>query len=538
MALSPDGSRIAFGARDAEGKTMLWVRALDSLEAHPLAGTAGTEGGRYPFWSPDNRSIGFFSATGLAMVPAAGGAVERISDAGVGRGATWSREGVVLLAAGFLNPITRVDLSDPDRKRVPVTKLDQGRGETGHTWPHFLPDGRHFLYLVQRVNPQTRRSEGEVYVQELGSNERKLLLRSVSRTLYAPSGHLLYWWEGNLMARPFDVRGLRLTGDAVLVAKGVQHLEDSNAGVFSLSETGLLAYAQGGPIGLSQLTIFDRSGKVLDTLGAAGNIWTPHLSRGGRWATAETIDPVSNNRDIAVFDLAGGGPATRATFDPGEDLTPVFSPDGSRVAFSSFRNGAWAIFEKTLGGPEERPIFPLPGAAFLTDWSPDGRFVAFNRASPETSDDIWLLSVAERKAEPFLRTPAQERDAVFSYDGKWVAYFSAESGRPEIYVRPFPEAGGKWQVSTSGGTQPRWRSDGKELYYVAPGGKLMAVPVKAATTFEAGIPRVLFQTLFRQTVIAQYDVFPGGQRFIVNNSVTAKSSSPITLVQNWREAAR
>ena len=227
------------------------------------------------------------------------------------------------------------------------------------------------------------------------------------------------------------------------------------------------------------------------------------------------------------------------TFDPGEDFTPVFSPDGSRIAFSSLRKGVWSIFVKSLAGSEEeQAIATLPGGTFLTDWSRDGRLIAFNRSSAETSDDMWLLSVPERRPSPFLATPASERDTVTSPDGRWAAYISAESGRAEVYVRAFQGRAGSGRSRPPAALQPRWRPDGKELFYVAPGGWLTAVPVRTQPVFEKGAPQRLFQVWSRRTNIAQYDVFPDGQRFLVNTVVIEKSFFAVRLLQKWPAALR
>jgi eukaryotic-like serine/threonine-protein kinase len=538
MVLSPTGSRIAFAVTNPEGQGLLCVRALDSPEVQLLR---GTEAARNPFWSPDGRSIGFMSPNaGLAVIPASGGAVESVAQSGPGRGATWNQGGVILFSPSLLSPIYRISLAD--RRRVAVTTLDEARGESVHQWPHFLPDGRHFLFVVQRVDPVSRRSESEVYVQELGSNEKKLLVRAGSRAIYAPPGYLLYVWNGNLMAQALDLGSLSLTGDAFVVAPHAQFLADGSTGIFSASSDELLVYAEGGTIGLAQLNVFDRAGSLVRALGSPGNTWTPRLSPDGRRVAVESIDPVSGNRDIWTQDTAGVEPPTRMTFDPGEDYTPVFSPDGTRVAFGSFRKGAWSIIQKRLTGSEDEEVlasaFAVPGSKFLTDWSRDGKLIAFTGWTRETSDDMWLLSVAERKDRPLLVTPSSERDTVFSPDGRWIAYMSSESSRSEVYVKAFPGPGGKWQVSTAGGLQPRWRRDGQELFYQTLGGRLMAVPVKAGASFEKGSPRELFGANARRTNIAQYDVFPDGKTFIVNSVVAGKASLPLTLVQNWAARAK
>ena len=387
-------------------------------------------------------------------------------------------------------------MSPQERERVAITAIDASRGESVHQYPEFLPDGKHFLYVVQRVDPSTRRSESELVVQELGSKERKLLLRAASRTVYAPPGYLFYVWNGDLLAHPFDAEKLELRGDPQVVARHVQYLADASTGIFSVSQEGLLAYAEGGTIGLSQLTVFDRAGKALGNAAPTGNYWTPRISPDGRRVAAEVIDPVSSNRDIWIFDAAGREAPARISFDPGEDYTPVFSRDGKRIAYASYRKGFWSINQKILGSSEEeRPIataepagassafeqtrdFALPRSRFLTDWSPDGRFIAFNGSNAKTEDDMWLLEVETQTVKLLLSTPSTERDTAFSPDGRWIAYLSSETGRPEIYVAGFPGPGGRRQVSTAGGRQPKWRADGKELFYLDLGGQLMAVPIR------------------------------------------------------------
>ncbi|MEO8056609.1 MAG: hypothetical protein ABI768_15720, partial [Acidobacteriota bacterium] len=545
-AFSPDGTRLAFVVVDGKAKSQLCVRTLATGEAVVVP---RTETARNVFWSPDGKKIAFTGlSTGLSVVPAAGGAVESVAPSGPGRGGTWGPPDTILYSPALLSSIFRYG---PDAKeRTAVTTLDESRGESSHQWPYFLPDGRHFLFVVQRVDPSTRRSESEVCVQALGEKERRVLLKAASRTIYVP-GALLYAWNGNLMAQPFDAERLALTGDPYVVAPHVQYLADGATGIFAASASGRLAYAAGGTVGLAQLAVYDRAGKSLQNVGGVGNTWTPRLSPDGKLVAVELIDPVSSNRDVWTFDVAGVEPPVRRTFDPGEDYTPVFSPDGKRLAFAAYRKGSWSVYGKSLAGGDEEhliaaapsagappsPVGVPPGSKFLTDWSPDGRFIAFNNASRETSDDMWLLS-PEGKAHPLLQTPASERDTAFSPDGRFVAYLSSETGGSEIYVRTYPDPGGKWQISTGGGSQPRWRRDGRELFYLAPGFRWTAVPVKTSPTFEKGTPQELFQVSSRRTNIPQYDVFADGRRFIVNTVVTEKSSTPLTLVENWTATVR
>ena len=543
--LSPDGTRLAFMVSDSS-RTQLCVRSLATGEMSILP---GTETGRNPFWTVDGRNIGFMGqTTGLATVPASGGAVEFLAPSGPGRGGTAAKDGRILYSPALLSGIFLVE---PGRAgRVQATKLDEARGESAHQWPHFLPDGRHFLYVVQRVDAATRRAESELCLQALGEDTRKVLVKSATRAIYVP-GYLLYSWNGSLMAQAFDAESLATAGDPFVVAPRVEYLADGGTGIFAASAQGLLVYAVGGTIGNSQLVVYDRSGKVVRTVGETGNYWSPRVSPDGKLVASEVIDPVSSNRDVWTFDVAGSDPPVRRTFDPGEDYTPVFSPDGKRIAYSGFRKGEWAIYEKSLaGGDDERVVAraarsgsPAPpagsgtllgrGSKFLTAWSPDGRYVAFNNSTQETLDDMWVLSVEDGSPREILRTPASERDTAFSPDGRWVAYMSGETGRPEVYVRAFAGAGGKWQISTGGGGAPRWSRDGRELFYLGAGGRLMAAPVKTGAAFEKGAPRELFLVGLRRTNIPQYDPFPDGQRFIANAVVTEKTSPPLTLVQNW-----
>jgi serine/threonine protein kinase len=551
--LSPDGTRLAFVVTDGKLRSQLCVRSLATGESQILS---GTETARNPFWSPDSRTIAFFGqTTGLAVVPASGGAVEFVAASGPGRGGTWGPDGTILYSPALLSSIFRI--SRTGKERVPVTTLDESRGESAHQWPQFLPDGKHFLYVVQRVDPVTRRNETELCVQALGETQRRVVLKGVTRAVYVP-GFLLLARGGALMAQPFDAGRLETAGDPFVVAPRVQYLADGGTGIFAASAGGLLVYASGGTIGNAQLVVYDRSGKPLRTLGDVGNIWTPRVSPDGRLVAAEVIDPVSSNRDVWTFDAMGAEPPVRRTFDPGEDYTPVFSPDGKRLAYASYRKGSWFIYEKTLAGSDEERLvaaaapstapaapvsagsdrFIASGSKFLTSWSPDGRFIAFNGSTRDTADDMWLLSVSDGVARPILQTPSSERDTTFSPDGRWIAYLSSESGSPEIYVRSYPGPGGKWQISSGGGVQPRWSRDGRELFYLATGFRLTAVPVRTGASFEKGAPHELFQVASRRTNIPQFDPFPDGRSFIVNTVVTEKSSTPMTFVQNWAALAR
>jgi Tol biopolymer transport system component/predicted Ser/Thr protein kinase len=540
MALSPDGTRIAFVARSADGKTALCLQALDASSAQVLP---GTESASYPFWAPDGRTIGFFTPGAVNSVAAIGGVPEKLADFTLGRGASWGSGGVILVSGGFLRPLAQFSLSTKSLSFV--RPFDETQGETTHLSPHFLPDGRHFLYLIQRVDPATQKLESGIYAAALGSPERQLLLRGASNAVFAPSapgssrGHLLFRREGDLVAQAFDAGALRLEGDPFPVAKGLAWLVESSAGLFSVSQNGLLAYAAGGGVGLSRLEVRDRGGKRLESLGPPGDYWTPRLSHDGRRVAFEGIDPVNRNRNIWLFDLERPAIPARFTFDLTGEFTPVWSADDRRIAFAINRGGSWTVVEKPIGGSSAgEQLFASPSSPFLVDRSPDGDLISFNRSSRETRGDAWVFSRRDGKERAILQTRAEERDLVFSRDGRWIAYLSMESGREEIYVRALSGSGGKWQVSNSGGIQPVWGSDGKELFYLARDGNLMAVSVKTAGEFEAALPQILFQPHMRRTLISQYAVFPDGQRFLVNALSGDDVAGAIRVIQNWRERAR
>ena len=455
LALSPDGTRVIFPVRDVEGRVVLAARALDQSAAQLLA---GTDGARNPFWSADGRWIGFVTTlTGLSRIPANGGAVESIAVVGAGRGATWNREGIILYSASFLSPIFRV--SAQERERVAITTIDPSRGESVHQYPEFLPDGKHFLYVVQRVDPSMRRFESRAATCR-NSDRRTASCFCAPRRGRCTRRRDISSTSGTETSSPTPStpRSWSCEGTRRSWRGTFSTTRTPRPGSSAVSQEGLLAYAEGGTIGLSQLTVFDRAGKALGNAAPTGNLWTPRISPDGRRVAAEVLDPVSNNRDIWIFDAAGREAPARITFDPGEDYTPVFSRDGKKIAYTSYRKGVWSINEKTLGSSEEeRPIvtaqpagaagfvpasgFTLRGSKFLTDWSPDGRFIAFNGSDTKTGDDMWLLEVETQTAKLLLSTPSSERDTAFFPDGRWFAHVSTESGTARDLRRRVPRPG-------------------------------------------------------------------------------------------------
>jgi eukaryotic-like serine/threonine-protein kinase len=537
MAVSPDGRQIAFVAQSADGTRRLWLRSFGASGALPLA---GTEQASKPFWSPDSRFLGFFAEGKLKKVAASGGPPQTLCDAPSGRGGTWNRDGLILFCPSNIGAIHRVAATGGAPS--PVTRLDEGLGEFGHTWPFFLPDGRRFLYMSYGARAGRSGTASAVYVGSLDSSERTLLLYARSNVAFAPlsagssNGHLLYWQEGALQARPFDAKRLRLTGEAIPVAERLRFFGASGTAIFSVSQNGVLAY-QSSPHGeVSQLTWFDRSGKRIEAVGDEADYYHPRLSHAGRRIAVAISDP-AHYLDIWVYDLPRRV-STRLTFGPAVNIFPIWSPDDEQIVFASNRRGFHDLYQRAASGTgQDRLLFSsVRSSKFPTDWSREAGALAFHSTDPsvKTGSDIWVLSVAEGKASPFVSGPFSEMSPQFSPDGRWMAYASAESGRFEIYVQPFPAAGAKWQISTAGGSYPRWRRDGNEIFYVSPDNELMAVELTTAQGFAVGTPKPLFRTRIKSLDIGfQYDVAPDGNRFLINTVAEEDRADAVTVVQNW-----
>jgi eukaryotic-like serine/threonine-protein kinase len=531
-ALSPDGTKLVLVDRDSFGKSLLWVRPLHSLAMQPMP---GTENPSFPFWSPDSRFVGFFADGKLKKVDTSGGPPQTLCDAPVSRGGAWNEQGVILFAP-HLGPLYRVSASGG--VPTPATRLDPSRGENSHRWPVFLPDGRRFLYLVTSFSSGGQREKTGIYVGSLDSHEETFLVHANSSMAYAPPGYLLFVNEGNLLAQAFDAKTLRVTGDPYPIAEQIQYFSQTYDAVFSVSANGLILYQARSAANLSQLAWFDRSGKQMHVVGEPCDCANPRISPNGKRVAVDVNDPQTGNNDIWIYESSGGIP-TRLTSHPAYDAEPIWSPDGSRIVFVSFRQGHEDLYEKkSSGAGGEDVIFQSGRTNFPTDWSPDGRFILFRALDAKTNLELWALPVGTaQKAIPFIKTTFGVSDGQFSPDGRWVAYSSNESGKWEIYVAPFPEPGGNWKVSSGGGTEPRWRRDGRELFYLAPDAKLMAVEVKPGSVFEAGAAVPLFQIRRRDPVSANdlfsYDVSADGQQFLINSDGAQFASSPLTVVLNW-----
>ncbi len=536
VAVSHDGGKLAFVATTSDGQDVVWVRPLNALQARMLPGTAGAS---YPFWSADDQHIGFFAGGKLKTTETAGGPVVTLCDAAGARGGAWNGSGDVLFSKTW-GGVHRVSSSGGTPSEI--TKLDVSRRELSHRWAYFLPDGRHFVYLAANFRGGNTEA-ASVYLGALDSTESKLLFHARSNAAYI-RGHLLFVRNRLLMAQPFDEARLEIRGEPFPIAEQVQYDELTWRGVFASSLNGVLAY-QGGNTGVnSQLVMFDRTGKELKTVGAPGDLIYHRVSPDGQRVAVSVLDASVMNYQLWLYDLFREK-ETRLTFGPHRSRNPAWAPDGNTIMFGLNEEGQYDLFEKRVDGTgSEELVLETQSSKYPTDWSTDGRFVAYSSNSSTAKTSVWILPrFGERKPYVFLQGDHNVGEARFSPDGRWLAYTSDESGRAEIYVTTFPQAASKWQVSVAGGTSPKWRRDGKELFYLAADSRLMAVEVDTSgVIFQVGDVRPLFQVLLRtgpsrfdlSSTSEQigYDSAPDGTWFVVN-SPPEGNPPPITLVLNW-----
>ena len=533
LSVSPDGRRVVYGAANAEGKNVLWLRSLDSLTAQPLPGTENPF--FTTFWSPDSRYVGFVSSSDnkLKKIDLTGGPPQVLANAPNGRGGTWNRDGVIVFAPAAEGPLYRISASGGEVTQV--TTLDESRQDVSHRYPWFLPDGRHFLFMVRGATADAT----AIYLGSLDSKETKKLVDAESGAVYSPPGYLLYIRDGNLVAHSFDVDTLELSGEASIVADALVGLDlTSNLGRYSVSQNGVLVYYTGIEFDKAQLEWVDRNGKQIATLGGPAGYGHLRVSPDEKRLAFGRRDPATR-WDIWLIEFERDSLA-RFTFDSGTEVFPVWSPDGTRIAYSSNREGQLNIYEKlSTGVGNDRELLRQPGEPkFVNDWSPDGQFIVYHALSGKTRADLWVLPLTgDRKPYPFLQTQFGEREARFSPNGRWLAYTSDETGPRELFVQSFPPGGGKWQISQGGGGPPEWRADGKELFFVS-GDKLMAVDVKTdGDAFEAGIARPLFYlrgpALPGAGGVPAFEASNDGKRFLIAVSAQEQTFTPITVVLNW-----
>jgi Tol biopolymer transport system component/predicted Ser/Thr protein kinase len=524
--ISPDGRNLVFRGVDAIGNAQLWLRPMDSVEVRPIAGTEGAKEDARPMWSPDSRYVAFFVGDKLKKVPVAGGPAQTICDAD-GADGSWSAGGEILYDGEGNAPLMRVPASGGIAK--PEVSLEDLEGVGSLGWPEFLPDGERFLYLAG-----TSDDENSVMIQALDSGEARALTTSDSRVQYVEPGYLVYVLNGMLVAHPFDADAGTLTGDPVPLADSIG-VSAVGLADFSASQEGSLAY-RGGQTGARQLLWRDRAGRELGRVGEFAGYMNSSISPDGKRVVVDVPGADGSNVDLWVHDL-DRGVASRFTFDEGYDIVPIWSPDGSRIVFSSSRGeGGDALYWKDASGAGTAELLlARQEDIYAGDWTNDGSVLAYGTRSADTSWDIWALPM-DGSGEPFpvLQTEFAEVRPGFSPDGRWITYESNESGDWEVYVTQFPGSGGKWQVSTNGGSEPVWSADGSEIIYLDATQNLVTVPVSTGDTFAAGLPVTLFDAgLFPLVARNRYSVTDDGERFLMLSPITGESIRPISVVLNW-----
>ncbi len=523
LALSPDGGRLAFSASTGKMR-QLWLRSLDSFTTQPLAGTDGADS---PFWSPDGNSIAFFADNKLKKIDTRSSVIEIICPAGSGRGGDWNQNGIILFCAGDGAALARV--SAAGGKPEAVTELNATLGETNHDYPAFLPDGEHYLFHLFGKN-----NHG-IYVGSLNSKDHKLLIQlsadsaNATRAVWSPSGFILYALNRNtLLARAFDPDRLELKGEPFRVAENVIVSLTGNAR-FTTAANGTLAYLQNREMDVAQLTWCDRSGKRLGEAGTA-EPWTNFALSPDDAAVALIRNEPNRLNSLWQLNLAQGTTTRFVTDTDSANFFPVWSPDGEQLAFASARNSALNLYLKRTTGtaPEER-LLETRFQTYPLSWSPDGKVLIYAMGDPQTRTDIWALPLTgERKPQPLLQTKSDERGAKVSPDGNWLVYVSDETGAAEVYVTTFPQPGRAWRISKSGGNNPAWRADGKELFYLS-GKQLFAASVSnGGTEFQVSASQPLFEIEG-----ANYAVSRDGQRFLTSVVTERAPTPPINVALNW-----
>lgn len=546
FAISPDGRYVVM--RAGEGVSKLWLGALDSLDVHPLV---GTDGGAYPFWSPDSQYIAFFAEGKLKKISVNGGPAQSVCNVTLtGQGGTWNRDNMILFAA--FNPGTSgiYSVSASGGEPTQLTKIDAG----AHRLPTFFPDGRRFMY------GSTGEKDNGVILASLDSGTKQRRLKSeVSNTQYLPpgegesKGHILFVRDQTLMAQPMDPKTLEAKGDPFPVtASPIGTGQNPDDFSYSISGQGTLIDRTGGSANEQRLAWFDRSGTEVGVAGSAARIQGFALSRDGKRIVETRQRGQPSVTDLWVLESEQSS-GSRITFDESRNFAPVFSPDGKAVVFSSNRanGGTGNLYQKASDGTgQEKLLFDSRELTTATDWSRDDRFLIFRSTATKTGEDLWALPMTgEKKPIVLLNSPANELQGRLSPDMKWLAYVSSELNRLEVYVRPFgpgwdKPADGKWQISIGGGAQPSWRGDGKELYYMAPDRKLMAVDIPATTTtFVSRTPHPLFESrsVVQPTNPSNYGYAPNpdGKRFLIlTRPGPSGDSPPLTVVVNWLAAAK
>jgi serine/threonine protein kinase len=530
VVVSPDGRSLAWAAVGMDGNTRLWVRDLSGTESREIE---SSDAAAYPFWSPDSRYIGYFSEGKIKKVLATGGPSITIGEAENPKGGAWKTDGVILYAPAHNSGIFRI--TDEGGEPVPVTELNESREENSHRHPRFLPDGQHFMYFT-RVGAMGTAVEGSgIWIGSLAGGEPRRLTHASSQAEFA-SGHLLFTRGDSLLARPFDAERMEFTGDAQTLVEGVVAMSGAAIAAYSVSQQGLLAYQIGGGDLMTELAWFNREGARLRSLGEPAFHSGPTISPDETRAAVAIADQETGAGDIWIYDLERGV-RSRFTFDASEDVTAVWSPDGKQLYWASSRVADFDIFSKEVDGADtDQEVQAGDHVEIPMSVSPDGRYLAYWKGSGAgvVAADILALDL-KNPGEPIGLVVSEFNTgaAQISPDGRWFAYASDESGQSEVYVSSFPQPGRKWQVSAEGGSQPQWRGDGRELFFLSPAAKLMVAEVDpSGEAFKVGDVKQLFDTPRMAAAGQDYDVTADGQRFLMN-TVGDSAFQPITLVVNW-----
>ena len=527
LAISPDGSQLAYVATtQGNSSQQIYLRSMDSMDSRPIP---GTEGATNPFFSPNGQWLGFFANRKLKKVSVSGGAAQDLADVEIPLGASWAGQGVIAFAnffAGFLQ------VPDAGGTPQPMTRFE--KGDISQGWPEFLPGGKAVLFAA---SPDTADwTNSQIGVQMLGADERRNLFPG-TMPRYALPGYLIFAQAGNLMAVPFDPGRLEVRGAAVPVVQGVLESRTMGAAQYSLSAVGSLVYVSGGFQGdQSELVWVTRNGTEQVLPVQARAYFSPRLSPDGRRLA---VNITEKETQIWTYDFAQDT-FTRFTFDGTSNQYPTWTPDGKRITFRSNKEeGTRGIFWKLSDGTGDVERLSIADKMQTPNsWSPSGQALAFMAPGRMTGQDIWMLQMSDHKAQPFVETGTVTGAPEFSPDGRWLVYVSDESGRREVYVRSYPAPGGKWQISTGGGTEPVWNHNGRELFYRS-GDKMMAVDITTQPTFAVGKARKLFEGRYDPTAVTfpNYDVSPDGQKFLMLKPVEQEQEAPnqINLVLNWTE---
>jgi serine/threonine protein kinase len=524
-AVSPDGSKIAFTALDENGRTRVFIRRLDAGKAHALS---GTEGAQYPFWAPDSRWLGFFTQPDdvLRKIDTNGGPPITLCPASNGKGGSWNSDGVIVFSADASSGLSRVPASGGEAVELTVRDTDR---HNSHRFPWFLPDGRHFLFVGRGVAGE----ESTILIGSLDGGEPVSLMNNESQAIYA-SGHMMFVRDQTLMAQAFDPGSLAMTGEAFPVAEDVLVVPGASLAVFGASANGVLTFQTGSAIAETTLEWRDRSGRSEGSLGDAALYRLARISPDEGHVMVQVVDVESGTQDLWVYEV-DRGIRTRFTFDPLADVSPVWSPDGETIYFSSNRGGKFDIYRKPLSGVGEAELVAeFERNAFPESVSPDGRFLTV-LAEGEDSADTWTVDLQNQaEASVFRQTEFNEGGAVISPDGRWVAYHSDEGGDFAVFVTTFPKESRKWQVSTAQGVYPEWRDDGREIVYTDYNGMLHAVKVDGSgATFNVGEAEALFAIEPPDQGGSFFSLSADAERVLVIPGVTQQANTLLNLVVNW-----